>query len=148
MRAARTKSDRLKQLYELYQSEWPYERYFKIGRLICRLLPLRAERSHLTHHTGKLLVLAKEAGLTPATAKRVPTQLYYCYQLARQLDGADLQLFKQHKILWSQIRLVLIALGRTGSEAQRKLMRNQIHNRLKSAGAARFTDFVRGLNPA
>ena len=148
MRAARTKSDRLKQLCELYQSEWPCERYFKIGRLICTLLPLRADRSHLTHRKGKLLTLAKEAGLAPATAKRVPTQLYYCYQLARQLDEADLQLFKQQKILWSQIRLILVALGRAGSEAQRQRIRNQIHNRLKSAGAAAFTDFVRGLNPA
>ncbi len=142
MRASRTKADRLEQLYELYQAEWPCERYFKIGQLICMLLPLRAGRAHHTHHTGRLLTLAKDAGIAPTTATRVPTSMYYCYQLARQLTKDDLQLFKQHKVLWVQIRLVLVALGRAGTATKRKRILAKIRYRLKTAGTAGLTDFL------
>jgi hypothetical protein len=148
MNAARTKSGRLKQLYELYQPDWPCERYFKIGRLICALLPLGADRSHLTHRKGKLLALAKEAELIPDSATRVPAHLYYCYQVARQLDRADLKLFKRHKIMWSQIRLVLVALGRAGSKTKQERILADIREHLKTPGDVGFTDFVRNLGPA
>ena len=90
------------QLKELYA--WRPERYRAIGLGLLALL----DHSRCPYEGHILPDLARDAGILKSLsqAKRAPSLLYLCLQLARVPDP-DFETFRKQRLSWAKIRLRL-----------------------------------------